>query len=251
MDFHADQSPFDAEIVWSFQKAGQSDVKRQNVLKNCASEQILPNPFCDEGDFYTFRWDVSVKLVWRGHTIVFNHQSHDAYPSLTTWQSIIYNPQTHTHSLQDVRSKDGHLNQSLEWKTHRQALNDTVNIKQPYGIVLLKQERQRIMEGEPLEACVTTSLSSLTAENTTLYVQSIGDVTCYLNGEELISVEPIAHTTLNPMFDSWMPPKHTYYALPLQKGENQIVIFTRPDTSINWWGVGATVFDENGKVFVQ
>ncbi|MBA3870463.1 MAG: DUF5110 domain-containing protein [Anaerolineae bacterium] len=247
----SDQSTYDTEIVWSLQKAGQSAVKDRNVLKNCESEQIIHNPFCDQGDYSTFRWDVSVKLVWREHTIVFNHQSRDAYPSLTSWQSIIYNPQTLPHSIQDVLSDDRKLNQNFEWETHRQALNYTVNIKQPYGIVLLKQERQRITNGEPLEACVTTSLSSVTVQKTTLYVQSIGDATCYLNGEELKTVEPITHATLNPMFDSWMPPKHTYYALPLQEGENQIIIFTRPDISINWWGVGATVFDENGKVLVQ
>jgi len=245
-----DGSKFDAEVEWSLHKASQPVSALSQVMKDCVSEQILHSPFCDEGDFSTFRWSVSVKLVWREHTIDFNYESQDAYPGFTHWRSVIYNPEIQPYSIQDVLSAHGYLNQNLNWNTNQQALSDMFNIKQPYGLVLLKQERQRIVDGEPLEACVATTLESPIAQNAILFLQSVGDAKCYLNGEELISVDPITHATLNPMFDSWMPPKQTYYTLPIQKGTNQIIVFTRPDKAINWWGIGATVFDEKGKVLI-
>jgi hypothetical protein len=243
-------SAFDAEVEWTLYKAGQDVLTQHNVVKNCPSQQILHSPFCDQGDFSTFRWGVSVKLVWHGRTIDFNYESQDAYPSVTHWQSLIFNPQKQTHSIQNVLSKDGKLNPNLGWVTNQQARSDMFNIKQPYGIVLLKQERQRIIDGEHLEACVATTVQSPTEQNAILYVQAVGEARCYLNGKDLTTVAPITHATLNPMFDSWMPPKQAYYSLPLQKGENQIIVFTRPDTTINWWGIGATVFDENGKALI-
>src|SRR5262249_1866194 len=158
----------------------------------------------------------------------FNYESQDAYPSLTHWQSLIFNPKMQPHSIEDVLSEDGKLNPNLGWVTNQQSLSDMFNIKHPYGVILLKQERQPIIHGEPLEACVATTVQSPTEQNVILYVQAVGEARCYLNGKELTTVVPITHATLNPMFDSWMPPKQTYYALPLEKGENQIVVFTRP-----------------------
>ncbi len=245
-----DNSPFDAEIEWTLSKAGAAEAKTHQTFRGCTSRQIIQNPYCDEGDFVTFRWSASVDIAWQGEIIHYSYESQDAYPSISNWQTVIYNPHLQPHSIEDVISEEGNLNPPFNWVVNYQASNELVNIKQPYGLVLLKNERQRILDGESLEACLASNLFSATAQNATLYVQSVGDAKCYLNGTELRAVEAIAHSHLNPMFDSWMPPQQKYYALPLKEGANQIVIFSQPDTSIKWWGIGATVFDETGKALV-
>src|ERR1041385_9237589 len=85
-----DGSKFDAEVEWSLHKAGQAVSTRSQMVKDCISEQILHSQFCDEDDFSTFRWSVSVKLNWRGRQVDFSHESQDAYPGFTHWQSVIY-----------------------------------------------------------------------------------------------------------------------------------------------------------------
>jgi len=245
-----DGSVFDAEIEWTLSKAGAAEVKTQQTLRDCTTRQIVQSPYRDEGDFVTFRWGVTIDIKWRGKPIHYRYESQDAYPSVSNWQTVIYNPQTEPHTIKDVVAADGNLNPELNWVVNHQASNELVNIKQPFGLVLLKDERQRIMDGESLEACVAANLFSAADRKATLYVQSVGDAKCYLNGVELVAVEPIAHAKLNPMFDSWMPPQQKYYTLPLKEGANQIIIFSTPDTLIKWWGIGATIFDEAGKALV-
>ena len=245
-----DDLPFDAEIEWTLSKAGSPEIKSRQTLKSSKGRQIIENPYCDEGDFVTFRWSVSVDVTCHADMVHYRYESQDAYPSISNWQTVIYNPQTTPHSIGDVAAADGNLNPKLCWVVNHQASNELVNIKQPYGLVLLKSERQRILDGESLEACAATNLFSASARNATLFVQSVGDAKCYLNGTELMAVEPIVHASLNPMFDSWMPPQQKYYALSLNEGANQIVIFSQPDMAIKWWGIGATVFDETGKALV-
>lgn len=81
-----------------------------------------------------------------------------------------------------------------------------------------------------------------------LYAQHVGEATYFLNGVALTPTELVAHAKLDPRFYSWMPPKQGYFSLPLRQGENSLVIITRPDKAIGWWGVGATVFDKDGHV---
>lgn len=246
----ADNSLFDAKVEWTLSKAGAVEAKIHQTIKSATTRQIIQNPYCDEGDFSTFRWSVSVDIKWRGETVHYYYVSQDAYPSVSNWQTVIYNPQTEPHSIGDVTAVDGNPNPNLNWVVNHQASNELLNIKQPYGLVLLKSERQRILDVEFLEACVATNMFSASARNATLYIQSVGDSNCYLNGKELTAVEPITHEKLNPMFDSWMPPQQKYYPLLLNEGANQIVIFSQPDMEIKWWGIGATVFDETGKALV-
>jgi hypothetical protein len=243
-----DGSPFDAEIEWSLLKNGQTTSAAQVTLKECVARQILNNPFKDDGTFTTFRWCVSVKMVWRGQTIAYHYQSQDAYPSVTKWQTFIYNPEQKHPVLEDIFTPENGLNTQLEWSDTSQKLNSTANIKQPYGLILLENEVKRITSGEPLAAYAVTTLSSEAAQDVILALQHVGAMKAYLNGVELTATEAIEHSNLQPMFYSWMPPKQPYFKLTLQPGDNHLVISTQPETTIGWWGVGATLFDLSGTV---
>ena len=244
----ADGSTFDAEIIWELRKNGVVAKAEHVSLKNCRSRQIVNTPFNDDGSFSTAQWTASVNILWRGKTIPFRYQSQVVYPSLTHWQTLIYNPEHETHSMGDVLAAGGAINSDLNWIAAAQTTTNSLNLKQPYGVVLLEAERQRIVDGEELEAWVATSINSQQVLDAVLYVQHVGNAKCFLNGVELTPIEAIDHTKLDPMFYSWMTPQHHYYALPLRQGENSLAVFTHPDKAIGWWGVGATVFDQDGHV---
>ncbi|MEO8606572.1 MAG: TIM-barrel domain-containing protein [Chloroflexota bacterium] len=246
----ADGSAYDAEISWALHKNGVVTKSEPVSLKNCHTGQIVHSPFADDGNFTTSQWTAVVNLSWRGRTISYHHESQVIYPSLTQWHTLIYNPEQEPHSISDGVSADGAVNSELDWKPAPQTAKNSLNLKQPYGVVLLEAERQRIVDGEVLEACVATSITSQNAQDAVLDVQHVGEATCFLNGVELTVTEPIAHAKLDPMFYSWMPPKQGYFSLPLRQGENSLVIITRPDKAIGWWGVGATVFDGGGHVLI-
>lgn len=240
----ADQSPFDVEISWTLQRHGAKTTFESVTFKACTTEQILHSPFCDEGDFKTFCWHVSVNLIWRGQPLRYEYHSADAYPSITRWETLI-NPETSSVTPETFLTS---ANNRVVWTDSRQTVND--NLKHPYGLILLENERERISSGELLEAYAATTISSETQQNVTFHLQVVGDARCYLNGVELTPVEPIEHTHLLPMFYSWMPPKQLYYNLPLKAGDNRLVVVTHPDRTINWWGVGGTLFDASGKVLI-
>jgi alpha-glucosidase (family GH31 glycosyl hydrolase) len=243
-----DGSTFDVEIEWSLLKNGQTSAPAPIILKACTEQKILHSPFNDDGTFTTFRWCVSVSMVWRGQTIAYHYQSQNAYPSITRWRTLIYNPEQQQMALENVFTPENGLNTELEWSDTSQKLDSTPNIKQPYGLILLENEVKRITGGESLAAYAVTTLSSEEAQEVILALQHVGAMTAYLNSVELTATEPIEHSKLQPMFYSWMPPKQPYYKLSLQPGDNQLVIFTQPDTVIGWWGVGATLFDLSGTV---
>lgn len=243
-----DGSAFDVKIEWTLEKDGEVTSIALSSLHNCYDEQIFHSPFHDEGDFRSFRWSVSVNIHWQGQTIPYGYQSKDAYPSLTHWQKLIYNPETQQPTIADVLSPDGSLNAALDWSDASQKVND--NLKQPYGLVLLEEQRQRILSGEPLEACAVATIVSKTAQEAVLHFRWVGETKCYLNGVELTPVAPIEHAPLAPIFYSWMPPKEAYYPLSLQAGDNQLIVFTRPNRTIGWWGIGGTLYDQAGKVLV-
>ena len=225
-------------------KGGATTIERAS-LKTCTSRQILHSPFHDEGDFAAFQWRVSAKLTWQGQTIDYDYQSAAAYPTITRWQVLI-DESDQPLTRAEVLSPDGAINTSLAWHETRQTVSE--NLTQPYGLVLLENERQRITAGKPLQAWTATTQTSSTAQNAALYIQSVGTATVYLNGVELTTVEPIDHPNFQPMFYSWMPPKQAYFALPLREGANSLVIATRPDVELGWWGVGAVVLDRSGNV---
>src|SRR5262249_32050587 len=131
------------------------------------------------------------------------------------------------------------------------SLAEMPHLPQPFGVILLEQERQRLSAGESLEACLNTVLVSDISQEATLCVQCVGDVKCFLNGVPLELTPAIPHEKLLPMFNSWMQPVVTYFALSLHTGSNRLMLVTRPDPASDWWGIGATLFDTSGQVSIQ
>jgi len=241
----ADDEPYDVDIEWTLHRRGII-ISAPMTLRNRTGRQIVYCPFADDGSSTSFRWSVSATAT---HGEI-QYQSRDAYPSLNHWQSIVYNRDEQPLSIDKVCLQNGKINPDLPWQ--QVPTPSLLNLYQPFGMVFLEQERQRIQAGEPLEACVSTTLSVMVEQDGMLYVQSVGEHTAYLNGRKLTpNVAATPPMNLDPMFVSWMPPRTAGYAITLPKGENSLVIFSRPDTSLGWWGVGATLFDASGAIAVN
>ncbi len=245
----AETSPFNAEIEWYLEKDGHPVSATPIRLENCNAQQIIHNPFADQ-DLSSFRWGVSVKTS--GHDsqeIAYHYESQTARPGINQWRVAIYNPEQQPLSIDDVCADDGLLNPAYAWTVH--TAQNTLNLKQPYGIILLEQERQRLLNHEPLEACLSTTVVSPAAQDAILYLQVVGTARCYLNGLELAPTNPPPHLTLQPMFYTWMPSTSCYYALPLRADGNRLVVISRPSATAGWWGVGGTLLDHTGKVLTN
>jgi hypothetical protein len=238
---------FDAEIEWKVEQGAKTLVE-STVLKGCNSRQILHAPFADDGGFSSFRWGASVRLHYEDQSLNYQYQGQDAYPSINRWQMIMLDPVEETNVLKNALVGNGNLDATLPWQIVTPTPDKMLNLRQPFGVVLLQDERYRISNGEALEACLRSTIVSPSSQEVMLALQYVGEHTVYLDGIELSATAPIQHMKLQPMFYSWMPAQCTYYALPLQAGENALVVFTRPTAALGWWGIGATLFDHSGEV---
>ncbi len=240
----ADGSPFDAEIEWSLLK-DRTVTTLPVSLTDCTDRQIIHCPFSDAGDFRSFRWRASVTLKWGDHSLTDHYESPTAYPALTHWQTLIHSAQP-ALTLADVRTPSGDLNPALEWNDASQTISDSLS--EPYGLHML--ERREQIPDEPLIAWAAATIDSPAAQTEVLYVQHVGEVACFVNGVELKQIDPIEHATFHPVLPWWMFPQTRFYALPLQAGANQLLIFTQPDSSSGRWGVGTIVLNGSGQVLV-
>jgi alpha-glucosidase len=228
--------PYDAEILWKLEtSAGVTDFPM--LLEGVTGRQIVHSPFADDGTFTTSRWRVSVN----GAEI---YTSRAAYPGVQRWQIYLYNREQSQLPPHAIMSANGTLPRQTATPNRAQL----PNIHQAFGLVLLEKEQTRIKSGEPLEACTSAHLVSQTEQKAILCIHAIGTHTAYLNDEVLTPTDPIQHETIQPLFNSWMPAKPTYYTVTLHAGENELSIFSQPDVNAGWWGVGAVVFDQVGKV---
>jgi hypothetical protein len=214
------------------------------LIEAGSGRRILHSPFTDEGQFQTARWSVSVTVQQGEKSFTDGYTSRAAYPGAQQWQTFIYDRDQSALPPHQVISANG----TLPRQTVTQERAKMFNIYQGFGAVLLEKERQRITDGEPLEACVSTHLSSQVEQEAILCIHCIGEHTAYLEDIQLTPIEPIQHENIQPLFMSWMPSKPTYYAITLRAGENDLSVFTQPDVKAGWWGVGAVVFDYAGKV---
>ncbi len=245
----ADDSPFSVEVEWHLERYDKVSISRL-VVEKCQSRQILHCPFKDDGSLTPFRWNVQVNVRWRDQAVQQQYQSQTAYPSINHWRTAIYTPAQSPAISLDRELPNIRLPETLVWQPMAPSLTEMFHLRQPFSVVLLEQERQRLSAGESLEACLSTVLFSEAPQEVTLCVQCVGDQTCFLNGSQLVPTPPIPHEKLGPMFPTWMQPVLTYFALSLHAGSNQLLLVTRPAPASGWWGIGATVFDSSGQVSI-
>src|SRR5258708_32314044 len=243
-----DGSRFTVEVEWQLERNGQKSAS-QVVLGECQTRQILHCPFKDDASLSSFRWTAQVTVRWADQIIHKQYQSQTAYPSITHWQAAIYTPDQ-SSTLSPTGAAAATVPDRTAWHPMLPSLAEMPNLRQPFGIVLLEYERERLSAGESLEACLNTMLVSDSSQESTLCVQCVGDVMCFLNGVPLKPAPAISHETLLPMFSSWMQPVVSYFALSLRAGSNQLTVVTRPEPASDWWGIGATVFDSAGQVSI-
>ena len=241
-----DAESFDVKIEWRLLNP-EGETVRVTALKGGRQRLIACCPFADDGNKRGFCWSAMVTVSWDGQQITRAYQSRDTYPSVNRWQTLIYEA-----NMQSIREAVGaeSKNSALPWVVTTQTVIEA--LPQPFGVILLENEPERIQSGAALEACLRTTLVSSAAQEAILYVQYVGEGEVpehiSLNGVELNKVEAVPHAMFSPTFYSWMPTKEAYYALPLHAGANSLVIFTRPDRESGRWCVAAMVMNAAGDV---
>jgi hypothetical protein len=243
----SDGSAFDARIAWYFKQDGKVTEAAPSSLKGCTSAQHINVPFEEPEAAHPFQWSAEVTISWGGKQITTRHDSRVCYPAITQWQTLMVEPAT---PISAVTVADGLLNTALDWQCAQQNKQKAENLHHPYGVIFLEQERQRITDGEALAIYAAGEVISEVAQDAVLCVEYAGEIKCYVEGHELSAIEPLQHTQLAPRFYSWLPVKKQYYRLTLKPGVNRVLVYSEPDKASGWWGIGATVFEADGRVVV-
>ena len=147
---------FDAEIEWKVEQGAKTLVE-STVLKDVIHDRffMLRLPMMAASPF---RWGASVRLHYEDQSLNYQYQGQDAYPSINRWQMIMLDPDEETNVLKNALVENGHLDATLPWQIVTPTPDKMLNLRQPFGVVLLEDERHRISNGEALEACLRNAL---------------------------------------------------------------------------------------------
>ncbi len=241
----ADGLPFSVEVEWQLTQGSKTSASRV-VLERCQSRQILHCSFKDGGSFTPFRWNVLVVVRCNNQIIHKHYQSKTAYPSVNHWRAAIYAP-----NQPDLLPPTAEMSDNILWRAIVPSPVEMTHLQKPFGIVLSEQDHHRFSGGEVREACLETVLFSDEAQEAIICVQCVGDVAGFLNRVRLKPTSAIPHEPLVPMFNSWMQPVMTYFAISLRAGSNELMLVTRLTPISDWWGIGVTLFDRGGQVLTQ
>ncbi|HVO41007.1 MAG TPA: TIM-barrel domain-containing protein, partial [Aggregatilineales bacterium] len=239
----SDGSAFDAEITWSVTDGRETKTtvrrRRETIIARC--------PFAFDGTPQTLRWRADTRVTWGDQGITSAHRSKVVFPTIPRWQFVTYDhPEP---KIEDVVDPNGQPNPNFDWKLWEQRPADMQNIDQPSGLVL--SAPRSALAPQPRGGFVLTRIDSHADRELVVGVWIIGSGTIYLNGLRLDPVSFTMAEPLNPIFAPWHGPRNTYYPSRLHAGKNTLVVHTRPASELRpWWGVGAALFEKDGRIAV-
>jgi hypothetical protein len=245
----ADGSPYDLEVNFTLYQAG-GEQRQALRFSGLTQTQVVNTPFAFTGHIQTERWEAQVQIHWRGEILAFSHHSEPLFPTINAWHIFLYNPLTQAIPAGQTLDETGKLNPDLAWEPFLQSIDRLRNVNDAHVMPITWLYRDRLQTGEPLEAYLATTVTSPIARQADLLFQGEGEMTFYLNGEE-ITGEPeeadsvIGRLTRFPVTRSL----RRLSGLNLRAGENSLVLHTAPpqDAPHRWWYfTGLLTFPDGG-----
>jgi len=236
--------PYDLEAMFTLFWRGESE--RHTVqIKDTIESHILDTPFAFDGQVRTMRWEAKVKIVWKGETLTYAHQSNPLFPTIYAWRAVVYDQKEHPLALEQVMDDMGNVNDELDWKAYVQTLEGLRNVNQPHGVLFFGAYREELAAGKPLAGYVTTTVISPDEREAVIRFRTAGPTEFYLNGRK-VEENPLEEETEegHPLFRQ----VHKTAVMRLCEGENTLLIDTMPPQKgrpIWFFGGGFTTPDDD------
>ena len=239
--------PCDVAVTFTLFRAGE---REQHTLEfeGATESLILDAPFAFDGQVRPARWEVDVRITWRGRTLTYTHRSRPLFPTITAWRALVYDREQEPIALDRVMDATGRVDDALGWRAYVQTAEGLRNVNQPHAIRFSREYGRRLQDGEPLAAYLVTTIVSPGERDVLLRFQSAGPTVLYLNGREVgVKVTP-EEKGVHPFFRR---PRETV-VVHLRPGENTLVVDTRPSSCAPAaWFFGAAVLTPDGDVMTD
>jgi hypothetical protein len=195
------------------------------------------------------RWEVEVKITWRGETLTYVHQSRPLFPAVYVWRAIVYDRNVPI-LLEQVMTDEGSINSDLDWRAYVQTSENLVNVNQPHAVLFFEEYMQELQAGESLASYLTTTVISPDEREAVFLFRSAGPTEIYLNGEQ---VEVAMSSEDERKADEYedIPPclrnSCRTVVMRLREGMNTLLVHNRPSPEQSpWWFFGGAFATPDG-----
>jgi hypothetical protein len=219
---------YDIEVDWTLYRAGRPEQYRVRV-EQATAPQILDTPFAFAGTVEALSWEAEARLTWRGHVLRYTHHSRTLFPPVQAWRVAVYDPTKGTLTPEQALSADPRL-----WRARSPDVAALHNLSQPFLLSLGQENCERLQAGEPLAACLVTTVDSPAEREATLLVRTRTRVEVSVDGMPVEVGPPEEEFSFYPFEARRTAPFH------LRAGENTLVVHSWPDPEGKAaWFVGA------------
>jgi len=217
--------PYDLEVTFT-RSRGSKPERHTLHVEGATESQILDTPFAFDGQIQTARWEVEVRVTWKGQTLTYTHRSKPLFPTVHTWRALIYNQDKKPIALNRVMDSQGRPRSALRWKAYAQSVEDLHSLDQPHFIIFswLEEYQEQLRAGESLAGYLSTTVVSPDEREVIVEFRSGGPTDFYLNGQkvEVIPVEEVEG--VHPLFRQ----ARRTAVMRLRAGKNTLLADTRP-----------------------
>ena len=236
------EEPYDLEAIFTLFREGRPE-EHAAWIRGATGSLVLDTPFAFDGQVRAMRWEVDVRITWRGERLVCTHRSKPLFPTITAWRTLVYDQEREPIALEQVLDDAGRVNGALNWKTYVQTATGSRNVNEPHAVLFFEEYRRELQAGQPLAAYLATTVVSPDERDVVVLFRSGGTASLYLNGRELDVVPAEEEASVDPFFRG---PRRTG-VIRLRAGENTLVVDSRPSPAERpVWFFGAALVTPDG-----
>ncbi len=236
-------------ISWRLAEPGGEKVVEQKYPVGRVG-LVVYCPFAVEDADQPRRWTAEVKLDWHGHSLNFRHQSQPLSAAIARWQVVVYNEKEQPLSRAQLVGPEGQLNSQLGWEIYRPDFNAIKSVSDPYYVRLRERYTPRIRAGEPLASYAVATFDSPVEREAVIEFRSGGPIEFYLNDQPIEILSPAQEIRPYILFHQHLKPRATF-AFKLHKGQNRLVVASRPPSPIPFWWFSAALVATDGNIMTD
>jgi hypothetical protein len=246
---------YDLEAEFTLFQSG-GPVKSVVHLTGLTGSRILNTPFAFTGKLNPLRWEVEVKITYRGSVLTFRHTSAPLVLGIPAFRTLVYNPDKTPIKVDEAFKAAAPA--GSEQKTYLYDPHDLrrfPNLRNPFFVPLFQDYHARLETGEPLAAYLVATITSPVEQEVTLLYLAAGESSLYLNGEK-VSQKAVAGAELAERF---IPQRMSFIqalkleGLHLKAGKNTLLVSLRPVEKVEWrpWLFGGLLLDPYGDLLTD
>jgi hypothetical protein len=235
--------PYTLSATFTLNRAGTAE-QRTVEIAGAMEAQIVDVPFAFDGEVQAAQWSAEMTLTWQGHTQTLHHTSQPLFPTIPSWQAVVYDREKAPLGLAQVVDTHDGLNETLDWEPFVQRAERLRSVTDVHVVFIGRKHRERLQAGDPLAAYAVTTVTSPDDRQAVLRFGGGGEMAFTLNGQ---AVEVLDEAEPLPLF----PETQRTEVLHLHRGENVLVVRTQPQAEARFWALGAALTTVDGKIMTD